>query len=65
MSHVYWEHLQVTNDWQSLYLGSIFQSDGDELSDILHGKNENRIPELRVISSIIDNNFGYDNENYM
>ena len=34
MPHVYWGDLQVTNDWQSLYLGSIFQPDGDELPDI-------------------------------
>ena len=34
MPHVYWGDLQVTNDWQSLYLGSIFQPNGDELPDI-------------------------------
>ena len=34
MPHVYWGDLQVTNDWHSLYLGSIFQPDGDQLPDI-------------------------------
>ena len=34
MPHVYWGDLQVTNDWQSLYLGSIFQPDRNELPDI-------------------------------
>ena len=34
MPHVYWGDLEVTNEWRTLYLGSIFQPDGDELPDI-------------------------------
>ena len=34
MHHVHWGDKEVTNDWRSLYLGSIFQPDGDQLPDI-------------------------------
>lgn len=34
MPHVYWGDKRVQNEWQALYLGSLFQADGDQIPDV-------------------------------